>query len=83
MNRPLPEPNPAVTDTERLEALLTSLSSDDEEDDFQQRVEEFVELHGEARIKSVPPAMRMDFMRAAIDFGLGRPAANPSLRSLQ
>lgn len=69
----LPQPNPAITDTQRLEAMLLSASSETTE--FEEKLEEFADNFGRERLRLIPQDQRVDFMRAAIDYALGQPAA--------
>lgn len=69
----LPQPNPAITDTQRLEAMLLSASSETTE--FEEKLEEFADNFGRERLHLIPQDQRVDFMRAAIDYALGQPAA--------
>lgn len=68
----LPQPNPAITDTQRLEAMLLSASSETTE--FEEKLEEFADNFGRERLCLIPQDQRVDFMRAAIDYALGQPA---------
>lgn len=71
----LPQPNPAITDTQRLEAMLLSASSEDDPTEFEEKLEEFADNFGRERLHLIPREQRVDFMRAAIDYALGQPAA--------